>query len=65
MQAFVYKTCMWYLYVAELKPRLTDTRRHRVCVYVSEAFWIEFGLDFVTLMAFAIATAMMFDRLAR
>src|SRR5690606_22124486 len=64
VQAFTYKTCMWYLYLAELKPKLIETRRHRACVTISETFGIELLFDFATLGAFALATWILFRDLA-
>ena len=63
--ALIYKMCMWYLYLAELQPRLHETRRYRISVYVSEAFGIELFFDLVTLGAFGIATWRLFVLLTR
>ncbi len=59
-QALIYKTCMWYLYLAELKPALKKTSRYKTSKYISEAFWIELLCDLGTVAAFGLATWMLF-----
>lgn len=57
--ALTYKVCMWYLYLAEMKPSLRQTPRHKVVEYLSEAFWLEMLFDIGTIGAFTAATLML------
>jgi hypothetical protein len=58
--AWLYKTAMWELYLAE-----TDTRRRSGWWYVSanaitEATWVEVVADIVTIVLFSVATIVAF-----
>ena len=56
LTALIFKASMWYLYLGEGKPDLQRLKRYKVANWVSEAFWIEIGLDLVSLACFGIAT---------
>jgi hypothetical protein len=54
--ALIYKSAMWYLYVAEYQPTFKSSRRYNIAYKVSEAFWLEASADAVTLALFGGAT---------
>lgn len=54
--ALLYKTAMWYLYLAELRRIPKSTKRVRVSSWLSLAYWLEFIFDGLTLAAFGAAT---------
>ena len=52
----VYKAAMWHLYRAEYQPAVKRTRLFPFFAWVSDAFWLEFLLDALTLALFAFGT---------
>ena len=56
LEAIIYKTAMWYLYVSELDHLQAKGWRYRVSDWVSESYWLEMIFDVVTLVFFSVAT---------
>ena len=54
--AIVYKAAMWHLYRAEYHAAVKKTLLFPFFDWISDAFWLEFALDGVTLALFAIGT---------
>jgi hypothetical protein len=54
--SIVYKAAMWHLYRAEYHPEVKQRRFYPLFDWVSEAFWLEFSLDFLTMFLFAFGT---------
>ena len=54
--ALIYKSAMWYLYLAEYNPEVKHWRLYRGSHIVSEAYWLEVLGDVVTLLLFGGAT---------
>jgi hypothetical protein len=55
------KLIMWTLYYGELKPEYKRLRRFRFAEWLSDQIWIDFSVDVLTVLVFAVAT----QRLAR
>jgi len=50
------KFSMWGIYFGEFKNEFKATRRHKLCHWFSEQFWVDFVVDVLTLALFAVAT---------
>lgn len=59
--AFVYKACMWQLYLGELSATRRGTWPHRVACVISEAFLAELTVDFASLALYAVGTIWAFQ----
>ena len=58
VMAMVWRTSMWYQYLAEDDAELKKTRRYRWSLWASEQYWLEVIPDLLTLGAFAWATVL-------
>lgn len=47
---------MWGIYFGEFKEPFKHTRRYKISHWFSEQFWIDFAVDILTLLSFAVAT---------
>jgi len=56
LESILYKAITWYPYYRELENNPCDRRKYRISKWVHKNYWIDFILDLLTLMAFAIAT---------
>ena len=54
--AIVYKAAMWHLYRAEYHAEIKDMLLFPFFEWVSDAYWLEFLLDAMTLALFTIGT---------
>jgi hypothetical protein len=54
--ALVNKTAMWGCFYKARFPAKATGKRFRLADWVSEQFWIDFIVDFVTLIVFSVAT---------
>ncbi len=54
VQAIVYKSAMWKLYID--LPNDPEDGWHRAAHWVSNCYWLEFGMDATTALAFGAAT---------
>jgi hypothetical protein len=56
MEALVFKSAMWYLYLGEFDERVKSWRRYKASNWLSESYAVEFLVDLITLVLFAGAT---------
>jgi hypothetical protein len=56
--ALIYKYVMWYLYTAELDPKLLSTRAYNVCDWISNSLFVESMFDLLTVIFFGTATVL-------
>ena len=61
LMAIIWRTSMWYQYLAEDTPKLKQTKRYRVSLWASEQYWLEMIPDLLTLAAFAWGTVLAID----
>jgi hypothetical protein len=61
VMAFVYKACMWQLYLCELNVERRHDWPHRVACAISEAFLAELFVDFASLALYAFGTVWAFQ----
>lgn len=54
--ALLYKSAMWYLYIAELDPKEKESWQHGLSDSISNSYWIEFLCDAATIACFGAAT---------
>lgn len=55
MEALLYKTAMWYLYVGELAPGTRKRRVYKIADWLSESYMLEGLFDLATLVVFTLA----------
>ena len=58
VMAMMWRTSMWYQYLAEDNADVKKTRRYRWSLWASEQYWLEVIPDLLTLGAFAWATVL-------
>jgi len=58
--AWIYKTAMWQLYMAETNATRATGRWYRSALWISEAMWLEVLVDLITIVLFAVATVVAF-----
>ncbi len=61
LEAFLYKSAMWHLYVGELSPEHQRTRWYQIADRLSESFGFELFMDMGALVCFAAATVLLFN----
>jgi len=64
LEAFLYKSAMWHLYVGELSPAHQRSRWYRIADKLSESFRFELFMDIGALLCFAAATVFLFRALS-
>lgn len=53
--ALLNKIANWYVYVCTVDPKLKGSPRQRFADWVISQFWIDIGIDFVTISSFGAA----------
>lgn len=56
LAALIYKYAMGYLYFGELDANLKDTKRYKISDWLSEAMWVEFIMDSISICCFIFGT---------
>ena len=54
--ALLYKSAMWFLYMAEIDAENKDSWTYTASVFVSDDYWLELGCDLATIVCFGAAT---------
>jgi len=53
--SLINKISNWYIYKGTIDSSILQTRRHRFAEWLIEQFWIDIGIDLVTIVTFGLA----------